>query len=68
LGTAGLLSTASFTTGQNRMKARFQNSFVEKTLQLIDFALVNKDAKSAKEIKQKALAIVQDYCLGRKVI
>ena len=50
------------------MKARFQNSFVEKTLQLIDFALVNKDAKSAKEIKQKALAIVQDYCLGRKVI
>jgi hypothetical protein len=61
-------STARFTTGKESMKAYNENSFVEKTLQLIDFAIVNKDTKSAKEIKEKALAVVKDYRLEKLVI
>lgn len=62
------LSIARLTTGQNSMKARHENSFVEKTLRLIDFALANKDKESAREIKQKALAVVQDNRLEQLVI
>lgn len=44
-------------------KAYNENSFVERSLELISFSLAVKDPKSAKEIQQKALKIVEDYRL-----
>lgn len=47
------------------LKAYNENNFVEKSLQLIDFAIANKDVISAKEIKKEALNVVQDYRLEK---
>lgn len=40
-----------------------ENHFVEESVRLIDVALALDDAKAAKEIQEKALAIIDDYRL-----
>lgn len=45
------------------MRATFENNFVKKTLQLIDFASALNDDKSAKEIQKAAYKVVDDYRL-----
>ena len=45
------------------LKAYNENNFVEKSIQLIQFALAVNDKKSAVEIQQQAMKIVEDYRL-----
>jgi hypothetical protein len=45
-----------------------ENNFVEKSIQLIEFAIWMSDIKSANEIKEKAMAVVEDYRLKNFVI
>lgn len=49
--------------GKANFIAYNENSFVEKSIQLIQFALSVGDEKAAIEIQQKALKIVEDYRL-----
>ena len=48
---------------ESMLKSHADNTFVEKSLQLIDFAMVSDDKLTAKEIQQKALKVVFDYRL-----
>ena len=49
--------------GGASFKAYNENHFVQESLQLIEVALALDDAKSAKEIQQKALAVLDDHRL-----
>lgn len=49
--------------GGAHFKAYNEDSFVKQCLQLIEFAMALNDKKSAIEIQQKALKIVEDYRL-----
>jgi hypothetical protein len=49
-------------------KSYNENSFVEKSIQLMEFAIWMGDIKSAQEIKEKAMAVVEDYRLKNFVI
>ena len=49
------------------IKAVCENQFVENNLQLIQYALAVDDLKSAKEIQQKALSILDDYRLREAI-
>lgn len=49
--------------GGDRFKAYNENHLVEESLQLIEVALALDDTKSATEIQQKALAILDDHRL-----
>ena len=44
-------------------KAYNENNFVEETLRLIDLAVALDDAKAAKEIQAKAIAVLDDHGL-----
>lgn len=44
-------------------KAHAENSFVEKSVQLIQFAVAVGDLKAAKEVQQSAMKVVTDYRL-----
>jgi len=46
-----------------QMKSFFDNNFIVQSLQLIDFSIAMDDRKSAKEIQQKAIEVVNDYRL-----
>jgi hypothetical protein len=49
--------------GNEHFKAFNENHMVEQTIQLIQVAIALGDQKAAREIQQKALAIVEDYRL-----
>jgi len=48
---------------ESMLKSHAENTFVEKSLQLIQFAMISDDKKTAKEIQQAALNVVFDYRL-----
>ena len=52
-------------TTKEQLKAYNENSFVEKSIELIDFAVAMNDSKSAKEIKKSALELIDDYRLQK---
>ncbi|HEY0047266.1 MAG TPA: hypothetical protein VGB44_11195 [Flavobacterium sp.] len=45
------------------LKSYSENTFVEKSIQLIHFAIASNDLKTAKEIQKAALKVVNDYRL-----
>ncbi|TKB97698.1 hypothetical protein [Pedobacter cryophilus] len=49
--------------GKEHLKAYHENSFVEKSMELIEFAVAMNDSKTAKEIKKMALNVIDDYRL-----
>ncbi len=49
--------------GREQFVAVSENRFVEKSLQLIDFALASDDLSGAKEIQLAAMKVVKDYRL-----
>ena len=50
-------------TAKEQLKAFNENNFVEKSVQLIDYAVAMNDSKSAKEIQKMALEVINDYRL-----
>ncbi len=53
--------------GGAQFKAYNEDSFVKQSVQLIEFAMALNDKKSAIEIQQKALKIVEDYRLRNAI-
>lgn len=53
------------TTAKEQLKAYNENSFVEKSIELIEFAVAMNDSKSAIEIKKSALELIDDYRLQK---
>jgi hypothetical protein len=49
------------------LKAYAENAFVEKSIQLIQFAIASDDLKTAKAIQQAALKMVVDYRLNNAI-
>ena len=49
--------------GRERLKAVSENIFVVESLQLIEVALALDDPKAAKEVQEKALAVLDDHRL-----
>lgn len=58
------LRTAATSTNYSGLIQNYsENSFVKKTLQLIEYAVAEKDIESSKKIQRAALKIVSDYRL-----
>lgn len=55
-------------SNESMLKTHADNTFVEKSLQLIQFAIVSDDTKTAKEIQQAALKLVVDYRLRDAIL
>jgi hypothetical protein len=49
------------------LRAHNENSFVDKTVALMDYLIVKKDIKTAKQIKQKGIAILPDDRFNKAV-
>jgi len=54
-------------TGRRRLKRQTENTFVEHSIRLIQYAIAADDEKSAKDIQQKALSIVEDHRLSKAI-